>query len=295
MKNTYLLHPTCHLVETASKLALFRLYESKVYLEDELVENSFEFSEMIRRLQSATSIDLKYQNTVKKMLDLGLVVKISEDDEKIVIDQARLTEWAQRFANLHGNPKNAEKFLHFAQKLCRTRISIFAMSELSSHFDQHLAEVPFFSVEKIKPKQELTDSLCLVISDGHQLSQMLELNSYLLCNGTRALFIILDSVGGWLGPSIGIPGAPCLQCVVKRAWRQNPMALEYIKKSNRVDTGWLRRGLFDAAITELIKISTAIDSPWTGRGVYEFDGLHYAARFHHVLPDFNCEACVNKR
>ena len=115
----------------------------------------------------------------------------------------------------------------------------------------------------------------------------------------RWLLVTLDMFGGVLGPTFGLDGGPCYDCLVDCSIRQFDRAFEktefkdFLKEEgdHELNAMPLAQIVLSYAALEAVKIRSQMITPKTFDGFYTFDMFNFRMNYSAVSPSPRCPVC----
>lgn len=164
---------------------------------------------------------------------------------------------------------------------------------LGSFRSSGLRRISFCSKAISKKFLKENDFFIIVGGDNHY-SQISKLNRLLLRQGKEYILVQLDSVGGALGPTLGLEGGPCFQCLLSHEKKR--VSELFSKKMNKISSeDMIPQALFHLMSVEVLKILTLGGRPQTFDGFFEFDLFNFKMAFRRIGPYPGCVSCKERK
>jgi bacteriocin biosynthesis cyclodehydratase domain-containing protein len=145
------------------------------------------------------------------------------------------------------------------------------------------------------------EGIAVVLGSWYRMDTMRELNRVFLASRRRWLCVIEDYFGGAVGPYLGLPDGPCLDCLFERRAARMRRYDQYLRCSEyfgenpeKLDLGFpaFSKPLAQAAALEVLKLLFEPVQTKLHRGLFEFDFLNHRSEFYPILPLPGCKACL---
>jgi hypothetical protein len=137
------------------------------------------------------------------------------------------------------------------------------------------------------------DFYVVIGSNAHRV-HFSKINRRLLKQAKNYLLLQLDAFGGVLGPTLGLQGGPCFECLLKHPTSCFKDSFDR-KKDLALTKKYIQKGLFHFLSVELMKITSLVARPHTFDGFYQFDLFNFRMAYHRVGPSPHCLCCQDKK
>jgi bacteriocin biosynthesis cyclodehydratase domain-containing protein len=192
--------------------------------------------------------------------------------------------------------------------LDETRLGIVDFGDVSNDLTSALKAAGFNDIKKMRLKdgglgsKDLTTAdFFIVIGDVSHRIFYSKLNQTFRASKKRWMLVTLDAYGGIMGPTFGISGGPCYDCIVDHSKRhyehqyQNSDFVDLIEKRGNPVMDFsdrlMAKPIFSYVAVEVVKVLSKLAPPMTFDGFFTFDLFNFKMEYNIVYPSPVCPIC----
>lgn len=200
--------------------------------------------------------------------------------------------------------KNKVAENHLAQKLADTKVTIVDFCNTGKSLKTTLKEVGFKKINIVKNLNKKSSAtkqtdFFIVVGSTKQKFIFSKTNQILFFIKKPWLLVTLDTFGGIIGPTFGVAGGPCYDCIIdhnKRHGNAHFNQKEYVdllkpESSSDFSDQFVAKSIFPYVCTESIKIISKVMRPASFDGFYIFDLINFRTLYNVVSLSPLCPVC----
>lgn len=247
--------------------------EIRDYQQDDIVRE-------LQRLKANSLVWLRDEGPLEEKINPSLLNYFTRDAVALKQLSLRLANTKVGLVDLCGS-----------STALREQLGTFGISKISE-FD--------FSGEPNREQLEAQDYF-LVVGENRNRMQFSKINQLLHPIGRQWTLVTLDLFGGILGPTFGLAGGPCYDCIIdfsKRQYDRRFCGSDYKDLINddsaeRFDLTSmpLAKSVINYAALESVKVLSQVVRPMTHEGFYVFDMFNFRMTYNHISPSPTCPVC----
>ena len=199
---------------------------------------------------------------------------------------------------------NDDELQFLSQRLRQSKVGVLDLGNYGPAMRQELLEfgaenVAVMPSRAVDLKSVEKADFFLVLGEPKLKLTFSKLNQLLYRAQKPWLLLTFDLHGGMLGPTFGVPGGPCYDCMIDHSKRHFDRRFETEEFTNLLDDDrptdmadiFVAKNLLSFAAVESVKILSEMLRPQTFDGFYSFDFLNFRMTFNYVAPSPTCPVC----
>lgn len=144
----------------------------------------------------------------------------------------------------------------------------------------------------------------IVVATANQKVLVSKLNQQFVNSGKKWLYVDIDMFGGTIGPTFGLAGGPCYECLLlndQRVYHHGYKESDHINLIGNQghfqarEDEFLAACLFPHVVVEAAKIVSGIVYPQTFDGYYSMDTFNLRMEYTSISPSPVCPVCAGEK
>jgi bacteriocin biosynthesis cyclodehydratase domain-containing protein len=202
---------------------------------------------------------------------------------------------------------DAKILSRLSQQVWKTRVGVIDVVGAADVLRDHLAIAGFGKINVHAWDQRTlgsgfikeADVFVVVGASGNRIA-FSKINQLLRPHAKHWLLVMIDSMGGTIGPTFGVEGGPCYDCILDHSKRTLTETFRNSDYEDLIDSGsfasdpgnlHLGKNIFPLAAVELVKIASRVSRPRSFDGFHSLDMFNFRMRYSPVSPSPCCPVC----